>query len=223
MSIQVPAPLYAKFLIPGICQIEPEPKEPTPKKPEGGLMSKLDRLFHTQSKTQRQPSPTSTGSTAGNDTENAPGAVKSVVLSEESSGPTLLRILSWNIWFERLFKEERTSALIATIRSLEPLPDVCCFQECTGGFESQLREDDWWMETWAMTRCEDQFAVTLSHYGTMVFVRRGLVGEMGFKAKAWYEPFEATQTGRGLLVLELTPPRSKHPVGGIPSPSPRTR
>jgi len=171
----------------------------------------------------RLPSPIPTSSTACNDPENAPTAVKTAVPYEESAGPTLLQILRWNIWFERHFKEERTSALVATIRSLEPLPDVCCFQECTGGFESQLREDDWWMETWAMTRCEDQCAVTLSHYGAMEFVGRGLVGEMGFKAKAWFEPFESTQTRRGLLVLELTPPRSKHPAGGIPPSSSRTR
>ena len=223
MSTQVPAPLYAKFHIPGIRPIEPEPEEPTPKKSEGGLMSKFDRLLHPRSKTQRQPSPTPTDSTASNNPESAPDAVKSVPQSEESPGPTLLRILSWNIWFERLFKEERTSALIATIKALEPLPDVCCFQECTGGFELQLLGDDWWMDTWVMTKCGDQFAVTRSHYGTMVFVRRGLVGEMGFKVKAWFEPFEATRNGRGLLVLELTPPRSKHPVGGITSPCPRTR
>jgi len=170
---QVPAPLYAKFRIPGICPIEPKPGEPTPKKSEGGLMSKFDRLLHPLSKTQRQPSPTPTSSTASDNPESAPDAVKSGPQSGESSGPTLLRILSWNIWFERLFKEERTSALIAIIKSLEPLPDVCCFQECTGSFESQLLEDGWWMETWAMTKCEDQFAVTRSHYGTMVFVRRG--------------------------------------------------
>jgi len=221
MSTQVPTPLYAKFPVPGIYPIDTEPEEPTPKKPEGGLMSKLDRLLGPWSTTQRQPSPTPTSSATTNNPESAPGAVESVPQSEEPSDPTLLRILSWNIWFERLFKEERTSALIAIIKSLSPLPDVCCFQECTSGFESQLLGDDWWMETWAMTKCKDQFAVTRSHYGTMVFVRRGLVGEMGFKARAWFEPFETTQTGRGLLVLELTPPRSKHPVGGTNSPSSR--
>jgi len=46
----------------------------------------------------------------------------------------------------------------------------------------------------------------------MVFVKRELVERMEFKAKAWFEPFEVSQTGRGLLVLELTPPRSEHPL-----------
>jgi endonuclease/exonuclease/phosphatase family metal-dependent hydrolase len=109
-------------------------------------------------------------------------------------------------------KHQRTAALISTIKSLNPLPDVCCFQECTGGFELQLQGDDWWRKTWAMTKCGDQFAVTGFHYGTMVFVRRELVEKMGFKAKTWFEPFDTTQTGRGLLVLELTPPKSKHPL-----------
>jgi len=35
---------------------------------------------------------------------------------------------------------------------------------------------------------------------------------MEFKARAWFEPFQVSQTGRGLLVVELTPPRSKHPI-----------
>ena len=48
-----------------------------------------------------------------------------------------------------------------------------------------------------------------------------LVEEMGFKTEAFFEPFEATQTGRELLVLGLKPPRSKHPVGGTNSPSSR--
>ena len=78
----------------------------------------------------------------------------------ESSGPTLLRMLSWIVWFERLSKE--TSAPIATIRSLEPLPGICFFQECTGSFKLQLLHD-WWTETWAMTK-EDYFTVTCSHW-----------------------------------------------------------
>lgn len=66
-----------------------------------------------------------------------------------------------------------------------------------------------------MTKCADQFTVTDSYYGTMVFVRRELIEKMEFKAKAWFEPFEVSQTGRGLLVLELRPPRSKNPVGAL--------
>lgn len=164
-------------------------------------------LFHRGS-----TSSTSTDSTAANKPENT-----SITVNESQSGetsdPVSLRILTWNIWFESLFKEERTTALIATIKSLNPLPDVCCFQECTSGFELQLEEDDWWKKTWAMTKRADQFAVTGFNYGTMMFVRKELVGKMEFKAKAWFEPFEVSQTGRGLLIMELIPPEAKHPVG----------
>ena len=155
---------------------------------------------------------TSTDSTAGKNPETVSITVHESQ-SEGTSNPVSLRILTWNIWFENLFKRQRTSALIATIKSLNPIPDVCCFQECTSGFELQLEEDDWWRKTWAMTKCADQFAVTGSNYGTMMFVRRELVGKMEFKAKVWFEPFEVSQTGRGLLIMELTPPESKHPVG----------
>ena len=167
-------------------------------------MGKLDRLLHRGSAS----SPTSTDSTA----TKSPSITVNESHTEGTSDPILLRILTWNIWFETLFKQQRTPGLIATIKALDPLPDVCCFQECTNGFELLLAGDEWWRETWVMTKCGDQFAVTGFNYGTMLFVRRELVGKMEFKAKAWFEPFEVTQTGRGLLTVELTLPRSGHPV-----------
>jgi hypothetical protein len=170
-------------------------------------MNKLDLLFHPKPAAQPFPG----GSSATDNSENASTATDEPQ-SEGTADPISLRILTWNIWFENLLKQQRTSGLIATVKSLNPLPDVCCFQECTAGFELQLQEDDWWRKTWAMTRCADQFAVTGFHYGTMLFVRRELVGKQKFKAKARFEPFEASPTGRGLLVLELTSPKSKHPV-----------
>ena len=207
MPTQVPAPLYAYSRVSGFRPISQEPEEPTPKKSGSGLMDKLDQLLRRTPPATQSP-PTSTDSTAAKDSESAPVVVK----SKSPSGPIPLRILTWNIWFENLLKQQRTSALIATIKSLDPLPDVCCFQECTAGFELQLQEDEWWRKTWAMTQCADQFAATGFRYGTMAFVRRELIGKMGFTAKAWFEPFKVSQNGRGLLVLELTSTRSKHPV-----------
>ena len=202
MSTQVPAPLYVHSGVSGFRPIDAEPEEPTSKESKGGLNKPTDQL------------PVSTTDpTVTINPEGVSAAAESESQSGESSGPIPLRILTWNIWFEVLFKEERTSALIATIKSLDPLPGVCCFQECTAEFELQLQEDDWWKETWAMSKCADQFAITGFAYGTMVFVRRELVEEMGFKAKAWFEPFGVGQNGRGLLTLELAPPRSKYPVG----------
>lgn len=207
MSTQVPAPLYAYSRVSGFHPIDQEPKEAAPRKSGNKLMNKLDRLLHLPGPAI-QSSPSSTNPTPTTDSASTSAAVK----FKASSGPISLRILTWNIWFENLLKQQRTSALIATIKSLDPLPDVCCFQECTAGFELQLQEDEWWRKMWVTTKCADQFAATGFNYGTMVFVRSGLVEEMGFKAKAWFEPFEVSQTGRGLLVLELTPPRSEHPV-----------
>ena len=207
MSTRVPAPLYAHSRTSGFLPINPELGEPTSTKTsEGGLINKLDRLLHRGS-----VSPTPTDLTTAKNPENASITVNEP-RSEETSDPVSLRVLTWNIWFENLLNQQRTSALIATIKSLNPLPDICCFQECTSRFELQLKEDEWWRETWGMTKCADQFAVTGFDYGTMMFVRRELVEKMEFKAKAWFEPFEVSQTGRGLLIMELAPPKSKHPV-----------
>jgi len=211
MSARVPAPLYSYSPISGFRPINPEPEEPTSKEPGSGLMNRIDRFLHRRLPTQ--PSPPSTDSTAAENYQNPSATTESESQSEGPSNPIQLRILTWNIWFENLLKRQRTSALIATIKSLDPLPDVCCFQECTAGFELQLQEDSWWRKTWVMTKCADQFAVTGFWYGTMVFLRRELTGKMEFKARTWFEPFKASTTGRGLLVLELTPPWSKHPVG----------
>ena len=207
MSTQVPAPLYAYSSDSGFSPIDVEPEESTSKKSGSGLMNKLDRLFNPRSTVQ----PSSIDPTGGDGTGNITAGTNESQ-PEESPDPLSFRILTWNIWFETLYKEERTTALIETIKSLNPLPDVCCFQECTAGFERQLQADDWWRITWAMTKCADQFAVTHFSYGTMVFARRELIEKMEFTAKAWFEPWEVSQTGRGLLVLELTPPKAKHPV-----------
>ena len=200
MSSRVPSPLYAYPCVYGSYPISSKPEEFTSKKPGSRLITELERWVLPAKQPSVSKNPESTSTTTN---ESQP---------EESRNPVALRILTWNIWFENVLKQQRTSALIATIKSLDPLPDVCCFQECTAGFEEQLHQDDWWRETWAMTKCADQFSVTGITYGTMAFVRRGLVRKMEFEAKAWFEPFEASQNGRGLLVLELTSPRSKHPV-----------
>jgi endonuclease/exonuclease/phosphatase family metal-dependent hydrolase len=164
----------------------------------------LDRLFRPRSAAPSSPA----DSIAAKNPANAINECQ----PEEVPTSISLRILTWNIWFETLYKEQRATALIETIKSLDPLPDVCCFQECTARFELHLQENDWWRKTWAMTKCADQSAVTHHIYGTMVFVRRELIERLGFKVKSWFEPFEVSQNGRGLLVLELTPPKSKHPV-----------
>jgi hypothetical protein len=212
MSVRVPAPLYAHSHVSGFRPIDIGLEESTPQKPGSGLMNKLDRLLHPEPRSTTQ---SSDDSTVAENPENTSSAANTFQSSDGSPDPIALRILTWNIWFDTRYKQQRTSALIATIKSLSPLPDVCCFQECTAGFELQLQGDDWWKGTWAMTKCADQFAMTGFHYGTMVFVRRELVGRAGLKAKAWFEPFRISQTGRGLLVLELTSPRLKHPVGAL--------
>ena len=204
MSTRVPAHLYAYSSVHGFRPIDSKPGESTPDKSGSGLLDKLERSLPLGKPLE------STADKAPIVGGSNPQSTSTVI--SESQNPIALRILTWNIWFESTLKQQRTSALINTIKFLDPPLDVCCFQECTAGFESQLQRDDWWRETWAMSKCAEQFTVTGSHYGTMVFVRRELVGKMGFGAKAWFEPFQVTQNGRGLLVLELTPPKSKHPV-----------
>ena len=209
MSTQVPAPLYVYSRLSGFRPVNAEPGQTASKKSSGDrLMDKLDRLVRRGFVFSSTPA----DSAATSNPENV-SAAAAVSRPEETPDPVSFRVLTWNIWFENLLQRQRTSALIATVKSLDPLPDVCCFQECTSPFERQLEDDDWWRKTWAMTKCADQFAVTGFHYGTMIFVRRELVEKMGFKARAWFEPFEISPTGRGLLIVELTPPKSKHPVG----------
>jgi hypothetical protein len=205
MSNRVPAPLLAYPCVYGSYPITSKPEELTSEK---RITTELERWL------LRAKKPSPADSIVAENPESS-SAVTNESQLEGPRDPIALRILTWNIWFENTLKRERTSALITTIKSLNPLPDICCFQECTAGFELQLHQDDWWRETWAMTRCADQFAVTGITYGTMVLVRRELISKTEFEAKAWFEPFGVTNNGRGLLVLELSQPRSKHPVGAL--------
>jgi len=129
-----------------------------------------------------------------------------VLSCTQSQGPpnSQLRVLTFNIWFEAIFKEQRTREVIRLIQELNP--DVCCFQEVTPMFEDILRRDPHWRKSWAMTGLADQLAFTRSMYGTMIVVKKALISAEGrFSANAFFVGLPGTTTGRCLTVLELSP------------------
>src|ERR1700722_19491104 len=112
-----------------------------------------------------------------------------VLSCTQSQGPpnSQLRVLTFNIWFEAIFKEQRTREVIRLIQELNP--DVCCFQEDTPMFEDILRRDPHWRKSW-----------------TMIVVKKPLIMAEGrYSANAFFAGLPGTTTGRCLPVLELSP------------------
>lgn len=86
-------------------------------------------------------------------------------------------------------------------------PDVICLQEVTSAFEKILHESATARSKWLLTRLEDEQKVTGMRYGTIILVRRTLVMERGCMATVTFHPYPNSVCGRGLSLLELTPPQ----------------
>ncbi|KIO16312.1 hypothetical protein M407DRAFT_86159 [Tulasnella calospora MUT 4182] len=118
------------------------------------------------------------------------------------SRPTPIRVLTYNVWFDNMFQEQRTRDLLRIIQ--EENPDVLCFQEVTMKFQRIMHKDPYWKENWTMTKFEDQSVmVGESWYGTAIAVKKAL--HKSFVCKAFLVKFKGTQTGRCLTVVELKP------------------
>jgi len=118
------------------------------------------------------------------------------------TGPLNLRILTYNVWFDAHFKNQRTKALLEAAAKEDP--DVCCFQEVTSGFEGALRQHPFWKKTYTMTSLGDQTKLTKSWYGTMIMVKKAWLEKGGFDVSACFVDFPGSTTGRMLTMLEVS-------------------
>jgi hypothetical protein len=65
-----------------------------------------------------------------------------------------IRLVTWNIWFDRLHQELRFKFILHELKSL-PAVDVIVLQEATESFLSILREDEGFQSAWLITNCWD--------------------------------------------------------------------
>ncbi|KAG9038899.1 hypothetical protein FRB95_013577 [Tulasnella sp. JGI-2019a] len=129
------------------------------------------------------------------------------------NNPTSLKILTYNIWFDVLFKAERCDAVMRIVEEEEP--DILCFQEVTPGFEAKLRWNSYFRKNWYMTGLDNMIMHTGSHYGTSIMVNRKTLKRLGVWANAFWVDFPGTQTGRVLLGLEIAENNTGNPTFNI--------
>ena len=111
--------------------------------------------------------------------------------SSPGPDPRSLRVITWNVWFDPFFFDERFEALIAIV--LGKSPDVACFQEVTPRFAAAVRTSS------IIAEAYDVSTNDVAPYGCMVLVRTEL------RASFQQVDFEETMMSRSLLVAELNP------------------
>jgi endonuclease/exonuclease/phosphatase family metal-dependent hydrolase len=105
-----------------------------------------------------------------------------------------LRVLSYNIWFEKI-SETRINALLSVIEDADA--DIVCLQEVTPTTQAMLLQNKFIYDTYCTngTFSGNKFK---AFYGVMIFSK---------VPAAFYElDFEATMMGRSLIVCEPLDP-----------------
>jgi len=77
-----------------------------------------------------------------------------------------LRVLSWNVWFDDLYAQQRQRALLKEL--LQAAPDVACLQEVLPGFAAALRQCP------ELLSLYDVSPQDVKPYGVLLLVRREL-------------------------------------------------
>jgi hypothetical protein len=115
---------------------------------------------------------------------------------------TSLRVVTWNIWFDRRDQRTRFSAVIAELRAM-PCIDVICLQEVTTSFLDLIHADAAIRTDWLITDYTDEnhrWEIPPSWYGNIVLVRKKWAGNIG----GWVKKFPTSTMGRYALVLEIS-------------------
>lgn len=112
-----------------------------------------------------------------------------------------LRVVTWNIWFDRREQHIRFPAVLAELLSI-PLVDVICLQEVTTSFLDLIRADKTIRRDWLITDYTDEnhrWEIPPSWYGNIFLVRKVWAGNI----RGWVKRFPTSRMGRFALVLEI--------------------
>lgn len=112
-----------------------------------------------------------------------------------------LRVVTWNIWFDRREQHIRFPAVLAELRSL-PLVDVICLQEVTTSFLELIRADKSIRQNWLITDYTDEIhrrEIPPSWYGNILLVRKAWAGNI----RGWVKRFPSSSMGRFAVILEI--------------------
>eukprot|EP00475_Leptophrys_vorax_P039566 TRINITY_DN7167_c0_g1_i1.p2 TRINITY_DN7167_c0_g1~~TRINITY_DN7167_c0_g1_i1.p2 ORF type:complete len:338 (+),score=84.72 TRINITY_DN7167_c0_g1_i1:1163-2176(+) len=78
---------------------------------------------------------------------------------------TSFSIVTYNVWFDNSYKQERAAALLALIESLTPTVDVFCFQEVTVGFLEIVKQLEWIRNSFYLSEIGDR---SINPYGVII-------------------------------------------------------
>jgi endonuclease/exonuclease/phosphatase family metal-dependent hydrolase len=111
-----------------------------------------------------------------------------------------IRLLTWNIWFDKLSQEQRFSAIIQQIVSLPHL-NIAALQEVTPEFIQLAKAHPQIQREWLLTDYTDEehgTEVEPTWYGNIFLVRKGWEGLRG-----WVRKFETSNMKRFVVILEI--------------------
>jgi len=106
----------------------------------------------------------------------------------ESRSPLQLRVVTWNVWFDELCKNDRMQALLTEL--LVVAPDIICLQEVLPELATAFRASA------SLTELYDISPFHISCYGCLMLARRDL------RAHFVEVPYESTCMGRTLLLAD---------------------
>eukprot|EP01102_Stenamoeba_stenopodia_P009070 TRINITY_DN2658_c2_g1_i1.p1 TRINITY_DN2658_c2_g1~~TRINITY_DN2658_c2_g1_i1.p1 ORF type:complete len:418 (+),score=128.59 TRINITY_DN2658_c2_g1_i1:116-1369(+) len=108
----------------------------------------------------------------------------------ETTPQTRLRFVTFNVWFDDYFKEERALGLLDMIQKLDP--HFICFQECTQTFLEIVKNQPWIYNHYALS---DSVGSTIHPYGVLMLSK--------LPVRKFYKYKFKTSMGRRLLLAEV--------------------
>lgn len=112
-----------------------------------------------------------------------------------------LRLLTWNIWFDKLEQRNRFVAILEKITSLPNL-DIIALQEVTPEFLQLARAHPAIQQDWIFTDYQDQEhqkGIDPTWYGNIFLVRRKWIGNI----RGWVQKFPTSTMNRFVVLLEI--------------------
>jgi hypothetical protein len=114
---------------------------------------------------------------------------------------TTLRLITWNIWFDKLEQKPR---FLGTLRKLLETPsvDIVSLQEVTPQFIHGLQSSTAIRTDWLLTDCWDadhQREIPPKLYGNIFLVRRKWAGNV----RGWAKKFPTSTMGRFVVMAEV--------------------
>ena len=120
-----------------------------------------------------------------------------------------LRVLSFNIWFDRREQVKRFEKLLEIISSDSINPDIICLQEVTPFFMKTILSKNKFMQTNYIISDNPNNPNTFVWYGTLIVIKKSLILNQNANNIAFYQSEFETKQMRNLLTAKIVSSKSK--------------